>query len=182
MVRFASISDENQSSAWPGSDDAESNYYSPFLEEAFANWHYNEVEGLAKTGQVDAQLEVAWRNQTGVKAPWGQENFEKAERWFREAANAGDALGQFYLANFLLHKKPRQVTWLHRLREKMAGKRLATPDEIEAYMWLTLAARQKRRFLMEVQLAAKEKSLMEQWMSPAGIEQGQAMAGRFKPR
>jgi TPR repeat protein len=163
---------EFSSLPWKQAEDKSDSYVgsTPFLEEAFKAWHYYEVEGLAKVqGQIDAQLELAWRNKTGLKAPWGQKNPELAEKWFREVAMQGDALGQYYLARFLLQDKPVEKTISHRAWEFFTRKRQATPTEIEACMWFELASAQKHCNLQEVYEATKELRLMTLWMPPNAL-------------
>jgi hypothetical protein len=85
-------------------------------------------------------------------------NAAKAVKWFREAAEQGDAYGQRNLGSSLE-------------RGDGVGK-----DYVEAYKWTVLAADQGQQ-------AAKSKMVsLEALMTPEQVAEGKKLAHNFKPQ
>ena len=84
-------------------------------------------------------------------------DYAEAAKWYRRAADQGDALGQYNLGA---------------LYAKGAG---VTQDLVQAYMWFELAAAQQDRS------AARARGLITAKMTPAEVDRARALAAAWRP-
>ncbi len=147
-----------------------------------------ELAPLAQAGQVDAQVLLGKMYMLGQGVP---KDADVALKWFRAAAEQGNAQGQFFLgAMYLLPSKdvPQGLRWLRLSAEQgMPDAQLllgmaylkgsdVPQDLVEADMWLHLAATQGDTF------ASLQYEQAERRMTPAQIAKARAQVGAWKPR
>jgi len=143
----------------------------------------------AEKGHIEAQFALAQAYDRGRDVPMDK---TEAVRWYQLAAKQGDAFSQFYLGNNywegtgIAKSEKEAVRWWHSAAaqgfapaQNSLGKALATggqdvpQDKIQAYMWLTLSAKQgdqeadQQRIALSKQLKptqlAKAKWLIKDW-------------------
>ena len=112
---------------------------------------------LAERGSATAQVFLGWMHQLGRGV---ERDLEEAARWYKKAADAGSAEGQFYLGTLLCNQEEYQqaIAWLERAASQdympaifRLGKMYdigsgVTRDPEKAYRYLVRAARMGHLF------------------------------------
>ena len=147
-----------------------------------------ELLPLAQEGKVDAQVTLGKMYMLGQGIA---KDSDLAMKWFRAASDQGNAEAEFFLgAMYLLPAKdiPQGLKWLRLSAEQgtpdaelllgmayLKGSDLPR-DLVQADMWLRLAAARGDK------LAASQYERAERQMTPAQIENAQALAEKWRPR
>lgn len=154
----------------------------PLLNGELRQWSLLELKETATADNpdyVDAKIELALRHVHGILG--APRDLKKAETYYRDAAKNGDARGAYYLGIYLLHEKPReQRGFFKNLVEILTTIRYATPDQVEAYGWISLAASQTHRPTEEVSNAQHELRQLRAWFPKLDRLKGEARAAKLK--
>lgn len=121
------------------------------------------------------------------------QDYSEATKWFRKAADQGDAMAQTYLGrNYENGRGVKQdyteaVNWYRKaanqgdataqnnLGSMYASGRGLPRDYVGAYMWFSLSAAQGDK------IARKYRDLIAPKMTPMQIAEAQKLAGEWKP-
>ncbi len=162
---------------------------------AYNNKNYaaalKEITPLAKAGNPDAQHLLGLMYYMGRGVP---QDYKQALEWHRKAALQGKADAQYvvgamyYTGNAVIQDHKQAVTWFRKAAEQghpdaqqalglmyryhMAG---MPQDNVIAYMLWNLAAANGSMN------AAEQRSAVVKSMTPAQIEEGQALSASWKP-
>ena len=160
-----------------------------------------ECKPLAEAGDADAQTRLGWMYRAGRSVP---KDWIEAERWYRKAAEQGNAEAQIALGN--MHYRcgreiislcasaapvypdyTEAVKWYRKAAEQsdaiaqlylgrmyVAGQGVPQ-DYVLAYKWLNLAAAQRSNFTQERDLVAAK-------MTPSQIAEAQRLAREWTPK
>lgn len=126
--------------------DAVKQFDSGEIEEARAR-----IAALSREGHPGAQVFLGWLHETGRGVPIDK---DEALYWYGAAANAGDAVGQYYLAVLTIRRgdlrggvhwleqaaKQRYVPALYRLGKMHEAGYGVERSEVECRRWITEAA------------------------------------------
>jgi len=114
-------------------------------------------------GSADAQVALGEMHFLGRGAP---HDVAEARDWYRKAAEQGHPVGQYRLAEMM--------------REGYAGR----PDPVEAFKWLTLAARQRDRLKAHDPGLDADAALarLTGTMTEDQLTRGEAAARSFRPK
>jgi len=145
----------------------------------------------AEKGNFEAQFALAQAYDRGRDVP---KDKTEAVRWYQLAAKQGDAFSQFYLGNNywegtgIAKNTKEAVRWWHSAAaqgfapaQNSLGKALATggqdvpQDKIQAYMWLTLSAKQGD------QEADQERTALSKQLKPTQLAKAQWLIKDWKP-
>jgi hypothetical protein len=107
----------------------------------------------AEGGLADAQYALGSKYENGEGVP---QNYDLAEKWYRESAEQGDVFGQARLAMF--------HTGIHGRRK----------DLVQVYVWSSLAAAQGT-----LKSSAKIRDFAAKYMSRKDVAKAQNIAARF---
>ena len=110
-------------------------------------------------------LAVMYQNGVGVN-----QSFNDAVKWYRKAAENGDALACHNLGS-LRGKGFRDRNLSSFQQDEFAR---ATTNNVEAYMWFTLAAKRGHA------PSLKDKSVLERFMSPSEIATAKRLSETFE--
>lgn len=152
---------------------------------AFALWL-----PVARQGDASAQLNLGLMHENGQGA---SKNYAKAAEWYHKAAAQGLAraqvrLGLMYNYGRGVPKDYAKATQWYRKAAVQGHARAqsslggsygngvgVTQDYVQAYMWLSLAAAQG------LKAAAKDRKSIAQRMTPAQIEEAEALVRDWQP-
>jgi len=145
----------------------------------------------AEKGNVEAQFALAQAYDRGRDVP---QDKTEAVRWYQLAAKRGDAFSQFYLGNKywegtgVSKNEKEAVRWWYSAAaqgfapaQNSLGQALATggkdvpQDKIQAYMWLTLSAKQGD------QEADQQRNALSKQLKPAQLTKAQGLIKEWKP-
>ena len=167
------------------------------LEDADAAWRRGDfaaLKTLAELGVARAQFYVGMMYDLGPHLPSGvPQNIVEEAKWYREAAEQGDAEAQASLGALYEHGAgvpqdyAEAVKWDRKAAEQGDGggqfllgglyeKGLGVPEDyVIAYMWCNLAAAQANP------LAGDKRDVIAKLMTPDQIAEAQRMAREWKP-
>lgn len=171
---------------WAGYDDGEAAYLNGEFSTALEIW-----KPLAEQGHADAQnmLGYMYRFGEGVDP-----DYALARKWYRLAADQGNPsaqnnLGVMYRLGLGGAQDFQEAFyWFHRAADQGNGGAQnhlglmyykgegVESDKVKAYKWAYLAAQQG------LDPAIQALAMLEQELSPAQIQEGQALAKAWKPR
>ncbi len=188
--------------SWAGVDECKAAYEAA-LQAADFDFEIalRECKPLAEAGDADAQTRLGWMYRAGRSVP---KDWIEAERWYRKAAEQGNAEAQIALGNMhyrcgckIMSRCARAtpvhpdyteaVKWFRKAADqgnadaqlylgRMYGNGQGVPqDYVLAYKWLNLAAAQRSSF-------AKERDVLAAKMTPAQIAEAQRLAREWKPK
>jgi len=145
----------------------------------------------AQKGNVEAQFALAQAYDRGRDVP---QDKTEAVRWYQLAAKQGDAFSQFYLGNKYREgagvpkNEKEAVRWWYSAAaqgfapaQNSLGQALATggkgvpQDKIQAYLWLTLSARQGD------QEAEQQRAALSKQLTPAQLTKAKRLIKEWKP-
>ena len=153
-------------------------------------WRRPDTTGSRSLSRLQSRKSAS-KHQQGLGVA---KDYAEAARWFRKAAEQGNAIGQRSLgrAYEVGEGVPRDLAQAGRCFRKAADQGDATAqgrlgvmylagvgvpqDDVKAYMWLNLSAARG------IKRAAEERDKLAQSMTPAQINEGKKLARAWKPK
>jgi len=145
----------------------------------------------AEKGNAEAQFVLAQAYDRGRGVPQDQ---AEAVRWYRQAAEQGDAFSQFILGNKywkgsgISKNEQEAIRWWHNaaaqgyapaqnsLGQALAnGSKTVPQEKVQAYMWLTLSAKQGD------QEADQQRTVLSKQLKQSQLKKAMALVKAWKP-